>query len=148
MRSSGCRVLDRINKIYRIGMDIDKLCYDVIGAAMRVHQFFGEGYLEEVYKNALVVELTEKGYKVKKEVPIPIDYRGVRVGDYRADVIVEDCLILELKASVGLNKRHEAQLVNYLAATGIDDGMLLNFGTESLQYKHKYRHFRKSCKSC
>ena len=82
-------------------MDIDKLCYDVIGAAMRVHSFFGDGYLEEVYKNALVVELT-----------------------------------------------HEAQLVNYPAATGIDDGMLFNFGTESLQYKHKYRKYRKSCKSC
>ena len=131
-----------------LGMDIDKLCYDVIGAAMRVHQFFGEGYLEEVYKNALVVELTEMGYKVEKEIPIPVDYHGVRVGDYRADVIVEDCLILELKASVSLNKRHEAQLVNYLAATGIDDGMLFNFGTESLQYKHKYRQYRKSCKSC
>ena len=129
-------------------MDIDKLCYDVIGAAMRVHSFFGEGYLEEVYKNALVVELTEMGYKAEKEIPIPVDYRGVRVGDYRADVIVEDCLILELKASVGLNKRHEVQLVNYLAATGINDGILFNFGAESLQYKHKYRKYRKSCKSC
>ena len=123
-------------------MDIDKLCYDVIGAAMRVHQYFGEGYLEEVYKNALIVELKESGYAVASEVAIAIDYHGVRVGDYRADIIVEGCLIIELKAVSALNKRHEAQLVNYLVSTGIDNGLLLNFGATSLQYKHKYRKYQ------
>ena len=122
-------------------IDIEKLCYDVIGAAMRVHSFFGDGFLEEVYKNALIVELNELGLLAKTEVAIPVDYHGVRVGDYRADIIVESRLILELKAVSALNIRHEAQLVNYLAATGIDDGLLLNFGTTSLQYKHKYRIF-------
>ena len=120
-------------------MDINKLCYDVIGAAMKVHQYFGEGYLEEVYKNSLLVELRNMGLQVESEVPIPVDYHGVRVGDYRADVIVEGRLILELKAVISLHKRHEAQLVNYLAATKIDDGLLFNFGSTSLQYKHKYR---------
>ena len=120
-------------------MDIDRLSYDVIGAAMRVHSFFGDGYLEDVYKNALLVELKDLGFETKSEVAIPVDYKGVRVGDYRADIIVEDCLILELKAVTALNKRHEAQVVNYLTATGINDGLLLNFGTLSLQYKHKYR---------
>ena len=140
---------DRINKINRIGdMNIDDLCYDVIGAAMRVHKFFGEGYLEEVYKNALVVELKELGFDVEPEVAIPVDYHGVRVGDYRADVIVEKRLILELKAVCALNKRHEAQLVNYLSATGIDDGMLFNFGASSLEYKHKYRKYAHPDKSC
>ena len=126
-------------------MDIDKLCYDVIGAAMRVHSFFGDGYLEEVYKNALLVELDYMRLKAESEVPIPVDYRGIRVENYRADVIVAKCLILELKAVVALNKRYEAQLVNYLVATGIDDGLLLNFGAHSLQYKHKYRRLQISC---
>ena len=145
----GERGVDRINKINRIGdMNIDDLCYDVIGAAMRVHKFFGEGYLEEVYKNALIVELKELGFDVESEVAIPVDYHGVRVGDYRADVIVEKRLILELKAVCALNKRHEAQLVNYLSATGIDDGMLFNFGASSLEYKHKYRKYACSKKSC
>ena len=120
-------------------MDIEKLCYDVIGAAMRVHSYFGDGYLEEVYKNALLVELKKLGFEVQAEVAIPVDYHGIRVGDYRADIIVESRLILELKAVTALNKRHEAQVVNYLTATGINDGLLLNFGTPSLQYKHKYR---------
>ena len=120
-------------------MDIEKLCYDVIGAAMRVHSYFGDGYLEEVYKNALLVELKKLGLVVQSEVAIPVDYHGIRVGDYRADIIVDARLILELKAVTALNKRHEAQVVNYLTATGINDGLLLNFGTLSLQYKHKYR---------
>ena len=120
-------------------MDIEKLCYDVIGAAMRGHSYFGDGYLEEVYKNALLVELKKLGFDVQSEVAIPVDYHGVRVGDYRADIIVEARLILELKAVTALNKKHEAQVVNYLTATGINDGLLLNFGTPSLQYKHKYR---------
>jgi GxxExxY protein len=120
-------------------MDIEKLCYDVIGAAMRIHSYFGDGYLEEVYKNALLVELKKLGFEVQAEVAIPVDYHGIRVGDYRADIIVESRLILELKAVTALNKRHEAQVVNYLTATGINDGLLLNFGTPSLQYKHKYR---------
>ena len=118
-------------------MDIEKLCYDVIGAAMRVHSYFGDGYLEEVYKNALLVELKKLGLVVQSEVAIPVDYHGIRVGDYRADIIVDARLILELKAVTALNKRHEAQVVNYLTATGINDGLLLNFGTPSLQYKHK-----------
>ena len=128
-------------------MDIDDLCYDVIGAAMRVHKFFGEGYLEEVYKNALMVELQELGLEAESEVAIPVDYHGVRVGDYRADIIVEKRLIIELKAVCALNKRHESQLVNYLVATGIDDGMLFNFGASSLEYKHKYRKYAHSNKN-
>ena len=122
-------------------IDIQKLCYDVIGAAMRVHRFFGDGFLEEVYKNAMLVELQELGLQARTEVAIPVVYHGVRVGDYRTDIIVESQLILELKAVVSLNIRHEAQLVNYLAATGIDDGILFNFGATSLQYKHKYRTY-------
>ena len=123
-------------------MDIEELCYDVIGAAMAVHRHFGPGYLEEVYKNALMVELNGLGIQAEKEIPITVNYKGVRVGDYRADIIVENRLILELKAVTAINSSHEAQLVNYLNATGIDDGLLINFGAASLQRKHKYRLYR------
>ena len=120
-------------------MNIDEVCYKVIGAAMAVHRHFGPGYLEEVYKNAMMVELEAAGLRAEKEVPIAVAYKGVRVGDYRVDIVVENRLILELKAVVALNAAHEAQLVNYLNATGIDDGLLINFGAASLQHKHKYR---------
>ena len=123
-------------------MSIEELCYKVIGAAMAVHRHFGSGYLEEVYKNALMIELDELGIKAEKEVAIPVDYKGTRVGDYRADVIVDKRLILELKAVSALNTSHEAQLVNYLNATKIDDGLLINFGAASLERKHKYRTYR------
>lgn len=123
-------------------MTIDELCYQVIGAAMTVHRHFGPGYLEEVYKNALIVELREHGILAEKEISIPVNYKGCRVGDYRADVIVEKRLILELKTVTALNSSHGAQLVNYLCATGIDDGLLINFGAPSLQHSHKYREYR------
>lgn len=111
---------------------------------MAVHRHFGAGYLEEVYKNAMMVELRDIGLHADKEIPIPVNYKGRRVGDYRADIIVENRLILELKAVTTLNPSHEAQLVNYLNSTGIDDGLLINFGGSSLQHKHKYRVYRSS----
>ena len=123
-------------------MSVEELCYKVIGAAMVVHRHFGSGYLEEVYKNALLIELKDLGIEAEKEVAIPVDYKGTRVGDYRADVIVDKRLILELKAVSALNASHEAQLVNYLNATKIDDGLLINFGAASLERKHKYRTYR------
>ena len=134
-------IIDRIDRI----MNIDELCYKVIGAAMAVHRHLGSGYLEEVYQNALMVELKEQGIEAEKEVSIPVDYKGIRVGDYRADIIVEKCLILELKAVSATNANHEAQLVNYLNATKIDNGLLINFGTASLERKHKYRTYRPGC---
>ena len=125
-------------------MNINELCYRIIGAAMAVHRHFGPGYLEEVYKNALMVELATLGIQAEKEIPIAVNYKGVRVGDYRADIVIEDRLILELKAVTAIHPHHEAQLVNYLNATGIDDGLLFNFGADSLQHKHKYRVYSSS----
>ena len=123
-------------------MNVEELRYKITGAAMSVHRHFGPGYLEEVYKNVLMIELKELGLECEKEVPIPVEYKGVRVGDYRADIIVEKCMILELKAVSALCAVHEAQLVNYLTATEIDDGLLINFGAASLERKHKYRVYR------
>ena len=125
-------------------MELSRLTHTVIGLAMKIHRHFGAGYLEEVYKNALVFELERAGVHAEKEVPIRVDYEGVCVGNYVADIIVENRLILELKAVSALVPRHEAQLVNYLAATQIDDGLLINFGGDSLQFKHKYRCYHGS----
>ena len=100
------------------------------------------GFLESVYKNALLIELRKNGLKVDKEVPINVHYNNVIVGEFQADIIVEDSVILELKAIQKLSTIHEAQLVNYLTATNIEHGLLINFGSEKFEVKRKYRIFR------
>jgi GxxExxY protein len=113
------------------------LCGQVIGAAMKVHSALGPGFLESVYQNALVWELQKSGFKVDAQRPITVHYDGQVVGVFTADLLVNDSLILELNQL--LAKAHEVQLVNYLVATGIDEGLLLNFGAERLEYKRKFR---------
>jgi GxxExxY protein len=115
------------------------LCGKVIGAAMRVHSALGPGFLESVYQNALIWELQKLGLKIDAQRPITVRYDGQVVGVFTADLLVNESLILELKANQLLAKAHEVQLVNYLAATGIDEGLLLNFGAEKLEYKRKFR---------
>ena len=111
----------------------------VIGCAMEVHRELGSGYLEKVYENALLVALGESGIRADSQIPLKVTYHGVEVGDYIADIIVEDKLVVELKAVQNLIPVHEMQLVSYLKSTGIDEGVLLNFGSSRLQYKKKYR---------
>jgi GxxExxY protein len=115
------------------------LCGQVIGAAMKVHSTLGPGFLESVYQNALRWELQKLGLKVDAQKPITVHYYEQIVGIFTADLLVNDSLILELKANQLLIKAHEVQLVNYLVATGIDEGLLLNFGAERLGYKKKFR---------
>ena len=115
------------------------LCGQVIGAAMKVHSGLGPGFLESVYQNALIWELQKSGFKVDAQRPITVHYDGQVVGVFTADILVNDSLMLELKANQLLAKAHEVQLVNYLVATGIDEGLLLNFGAERLEYKRKFR---------
>jgi GxxExxY protein len=115
------------------------LCGEVIGAAMRVHSALGPGFLESVYQNALIWELQKLGLKIDAQKPINVRYDGQVVGLFTADLLVNESLILELKANQLLAKAHEVQLVNYLVATGIDEGLLLNFGAEKLEYKKKFR---------
>jgi len=115
------------------------LCGQVIGAAMKVHSILGPGFLESVYQNALVWELQKSGFKVDAQKPISVHYDGQVVGVFTDDLLVNDSLILELKANQLLAKPHEVQLVNYLVATGIDEGLLLNFGAQRLEYKRKFR---------
>jgi len=123
-------------------LTIDELTEKVIGCAYRVHNELGVGFLEKVYENALRIELGEAGLAVKQLHPIPVRYHGEVVGDFYADLKIEDRLIVELKAVQALAKEHEVQLVNYLAATGIDNGLLINFGS-SVEVKRKFRVYKK-----
>lgn len=118
---------------------INQLTEEVIGFAMKVHRTLGPGFLESVYQKALTLELARNGCRVDGEKPLKVLYEGAVVGDFVADLLIDDRLIVELKAVQELSVAHEVQTVNYLAATGIDDALLLNFGGPSLQFKRKRR---------
>lgn len=105
-----------------------ELTYRIIGAIRRVYATLGPGFLEKVYRNALVLELQAEGLVVQAEAPIHVRYRGEVVGFYEADILVESLIILELKAVEQLHEIHEIQLVNYLRATSVEVGLLVNFG--------------------
>jgi GxxExxY protein len=125
----------------KIGMKDESLTETIIGCAFQVHNALGEGFLEKVYENALRIELAKRGLKVKQQEPITVYYDGEVVGEFYADLWVEDRVIVELKAVRSLDKAHEVQLVNYLTATGVDTGLLLNFGP-SVQVKRKFRTYK------
>lgn len=108
----------------------------IIKCAFTIHNHLGSGFLEKVYKNSLLVELNNSGLTAKQEVPLKIKYKNVIVGDYIADIIVNNCIIIEIKAIQNLIKIHEVQLVNYLKATGLEVGLLINFG-KSVEIKRK-----------
>ena len=109
----------------------------------RIYNDLGYGFLERVYQNALYYALVEQGLKCETEKPIKVYHDGRVVGDYRADLLVEDCVILELKACEELNPAHEAQLINYLRATEIEVGYLLNFGKKAKFSRKVYSNNRK-----
>jgi GxxExxY protein len=111
----------------------------VIGAAMEVHRCLGPGFVESVYENALIIELETLKFESERQKPIEVKYKEQCVGNFVADLVVDQTLIIELKSVQSILPIHEVQLVNYLTATGIDEGVLLNFGSESLQFKKKFR---------
>jgi GxxExxY protein len=111
----------------------------VIGIAMEVHRTLGPGFVESVYENALLVELTASRLAFESQKALKVIYKNQCVGNFVADIIVDKALIIELKSVQSLLPIHEVQLVNYLTATGIEEGVLLNFGSESLQFKKKFR---------
>lgn len=100
----------------------------IIKAFYKVYNTLGYGFLEKVYQNALLIELRKMGFKCISEAPIRVYYEGILVGDYRADILVDDCIIIENKASEAIAEENEFQLINYLKATEIEIGLLLNFG--------------------
>lgn len=106
---------------------------------MKVHTTLGPGFLESVYQNALIWELRKAGLKAEAEQPISVKYDGQIVGAFTADILINDSIIVELKATQCLVKAHEVQVVNYLTATNSEEGVLLNFGAERLEFKKKFR---------
>ncbi|MCL2744436.1 MAG: GxxExxY protein [Planctomycetaceae bacterium] len=111
----------------------------VIGSAYKVYNQLGFGFLESVYKKSLLIELEKQGLKAKEEAAITVFYDNVPVGNFFADIIVEDDIIVELKSVQNIVVGHEVQLVNYLNATKKDTGLLLNFGPQGVDVKRKFR---------
>jgi GxxExxY protein len=127
-------------------MEHEQLTEQIIGCAMRVHSALGPGYLEAVYDRALLHELRKSGLRAECEIPLRVIYDHIVVGDFIADLFVEETVIVENKAVQFLAAASEAQLVNYLAATGVEIGLLFNFGADRLQFKRKHRTYRPPAK--
>ena len=115
------------------------LSYAIIGAAMEVHKILGPGFLESVYESALAYEFDLRGIPYERQKHLPVSYKDKFIGDYIADMVVEDKIILELKAVSAISPAHEAQAHHYLTATGLKLAILLNFGSDSLQQKRIVR---------
>ena len=122
-------------------MSDDELTQTIIGCAFKVHNSLGPGFQEKVYENALRIELEKLGLRVQQQEPINVEYEGQVVGEYYADLWVDGRVVIELKAALMLAKAHEVQLVNYLTATRVDHGLLLNFGP-SVQVRRKFREYK------
>ena len=122
----------------------DELTEKFIGCAFHVYNQLGFGFLESVYKKSLLLALAKEGLKALEEVPITVFYENQPVGEFYADILVEDSVILELKSIQKLAVPHEVQLVNYLVATKKDVGLLLNFGPSGVEIKRKYRQSKQS----
>jgi len=116
-------------------MDINDITYAINGAVFEVNRVLGAGFLEKVYEIALLIELKRRGLKAENQVPIRVFYKENAVGEYLADIVVEKKVIVELKTVEKLDKVHEAQLLNYLKATGMQVGLLVNFKHPKAQIK-------------
>jgi GxxExxY protein len=119
-------------------MEYEDITHKIIGAAYRVYNSLGFGFLESVYKKAMVIELTRDNLRVEEEKPLKVYYNNQVVGDFYVDLFVEQ-VIVELKSVQNLNMEHEVQLVNYLNGLNKEIGLLINFGPSGVQVKRKYR---------
>jgi len=124
-------------------MDGKEITERIIGCAFKVHRVLGSGFFEKVYENALFIELNKSGLHAQQQALVPVLYEGQKVGEYFADIMVEKKIVCELKANDSLSREHEVQLVNYLAATGLEIGLLINFG-KSVVVKRKFRTYARS----
>jgi GxxExxY protein len=115
----------------------------IIQCIYNVRGVLSPGFLEKVYKNALYIELKDQGIPVETEVPVNVFYKNHVVGSYKADMIVNKNIIIELKATQHLSLENEVQLVNYLTALNIENGILVNFGSDKIEIKRKYKTYRK-----
>ena len=122
----------------------DTLTEKVIGAAFRVHNELGFGFLESVYEKALAIELYSAGVSFQTQAPIKVFYQSQIVGEFVCDILIDEQLIVELKSVSKISTTHEVQLVNYLTATKIDIGLLINFGPSKVDVKRKYKNAKES----
>lgn len=123
-------------------MNIEEVIKTIIQCAYNVRIHLSAGFLESVYQKALLIELQEKGIHADTETPINVYYKNQIVGEFRADIMIEGEIIIELKSVQHLLPIHEAQLVNYLTATHKDHGLLINFGGERIEIKRKFREYK------
>ncbi len=130
------------------GMEHGALTEKIIGCAYRIYNTMGFGYLESVYEKCMLIELEQTGLRAQAQHPIEVRYNGIPVGDFIADIMIEDTVIVELKSLRSLNPAHEVQLVNYLVATDKPVGLLLNVGESKVDVKRKVRVLNSSCQSC
>lgn len=124
-------------------MSTEELIETIIECAKRVRSQLTPGFEEKVYKNAMFIELRDCGIDVETEVPFNVYYKEHVVGSYRADIIANRKVIIELKAINAILPMNEVQLVNYLTATGINDGILINFGAEKIEIRHRTRFYKR-----
>jgi GxxExxY protein len=108
-------------------MEINEITYSIQGAVFEVNRILGAGFLEKIYENALLIELRKRGLSAENQVPIDVEYKGDNVGQFFADILVENKVVLEIKAVNSIQKAHEAQILNYLKATNLKIGLLINF---------------------
>ncbi|MDZ4199528.1 MAG: GxxExxY protein, partial [Kiritimatiellia bacterium] len=120
-------------------MDYEEITRMIIGCAYRIYNIMGFGYLESVYEKCMLIELGKVGLPIEFQRHIPVRYEGKNVGDFIADMVVQGTIIIELKSVQRLAKAHEVQLVNYLVATGLPVGLLINFGETAVEVKRKVR---------
>src|SRR5258708_5774871 len=120
-----------------------ELARRVVGLAMKIRRKLGPGFVEVVYQNALILELSRAHFSVECQHPLKVKYEDTVVGEFTADLLVDGTLLVELKAARAIDPAHETQLMNYLHATGLETGLLLNFGAPSLQFRTKSRQYRK-----
>ncbi|MDD5064793.1 MAG: GxxExxY protein [Phycisphaerae bacterium] len=122
-------------------MEYEELTKKIIGCAYCVYNKMGFGFLESVYEKCLLIELKKEGLKAESQKDITVNYEGEVVGEFKADILVEDTIILELKSIKQITKAHEVQLVNYLAATGKPVGLILNFAEQKVEVKRKVKDY-------
>jgi len=117
----------------------EELTAKIIEACFEVSNELGAGFLESVYQNALKIALRQKGLKVQAQVPLMVEFRGEEVGQFFADILVDDKVIVELKAASALAPEHQAQVINYLKASDLEVGLLVNFGKPRTEIKRLYK---------
>ncbi len=138
MSQNTIKEIYKMNTINRNDMNVNDITHKIIGCAMQVHNTLGNGFQEVIYQRALVIEMRIAELSFEREMEMPIFYHEEQIGTRRIDFFVEGCVMVELKAREKIEDVHKAQAINYLEAYNIADGLLINFGGLSLEFKRLY----------